>query len=792
SVLFHKRGSIYHLSMKKALLTQLLATGKVLFADVFVPPQVELTTGSIDMATNAANLAQAVFPNITGRGITVSIKENKPDTADIDYRSRFKTTGTSSLLVTSHASIMATTIGGAGNSSPFAKGVAQESFLSSANFLSLLPETDSFYRRYNISVQNHSYGTTIQNYYGAEAYAYDISSHSNPHLLHVFSAGNSGGNDTGTYAGFFGNLTGNFKMAKNIITVGAIDSFYKVAPLSSRGPTYDGRIKPEIVAFGADGSSGAAAMVSGAAALIQQAYKNRHQDSLPPAHLVKAVLINSARDVHLPGPDFASGYGSLQVHDAVLTLAEGRAQPHIISANEEKSVRLWIPGNTARFKLTLCWPDLPAMPNAPKALINDLSGLLKRGSEVWHPWILRKERLSDSLQLPAYRGVDTLNNTEQITLENPASGWYDFVLSAKNITGSQAYTVAYQSEGSDSLLWTFPTTSDVLEGGKANVLRWQTARKGPGTLQYATGSGTWTDLAQVNEVSAGYYVWSTPDTFSTVQLRMRFTGKEFTSAAFVISRPPQLQTGFVCKDSFLLYWNKLPVMQYELYGLGIDKMESLGRLNDTFSLQKKLAAPYQYFSVAPIVSGKPGMRSDALNLDGSGVDCYFKAFFLQTQTVQSATFYASVGTSYNIKNIRFQKFVQGKYINRALIPTPPGTDFVFTDSALVSGSNLYRLEIFLQSGALLHSETVTLYHFGSNSLVIYPNPVAVGQKINFATSEAGRVTIEIFTAAGARVHQFSLPTLLQQLAHPYLAKGIYFVHYVRKGMPPLVQKLVVY
>ena len=38
-------------------------------------------------------------------------------------------------------------------------------------------------------------------------------------------------------------------MAKNIITVGHIDSLGNVLSLSSRGPAYDGRIKPELVAF---------------------------------------------------------------------------------------------------------------------------------------------------------------------------------------------------------------------------------------------------------------------------------------------------------------------------------------------------------------------------------------------------------------------------------------------------------------------------------------------------------------------------------------------------------------
>ena len=122
----------------------------------------------------------------------------------------------------------------------------------------------------------------------------------NPALVHVFSSGNSGSTASvaGLYGGIagFANLTGSFKMAKNIITVGATDSFNIVAALSSKGPAFDGRVKPEMVAFGEDGTSGAAALVSGTAALIQHAYKSTYKN-LPTAALVKAILLNSADDI---------------------------------------------------------------------------------------------------------------------------------------------------------------------------------------------------------------------------------------------------------------------------------------------------------------------------------------------------------------------------------------------------------------------------------------------------------------------------------------------------------------
>ena len=237
----------------------------------------EIQVGNLDLSVNKINLVHRNFPLINGDGITVSVKENKPDTTDIDFKGRFLSTNLSSTTVSSHASIMSTMIAGGANSWHLGKGAAWGSTISSSSFAVLLPDANSAYQQYNISVQNHSYGVGVENYYGADAAAYDASAITNGSLLHVFSSGNSGTSSatTGIYSGIngFANLTGSFKMAKNILTVGATDSFSIVAALSSKGPAHDGRVKPELVAFGEDGSSGAAALVSGTSLLLQHLYK---------------------------------------------------------------------------------------------------------------------------------------------------------------------------------------------------------------------------------------------------------------------------------------------------------------------------------------------------------------------------------------------------------------------------------------------------------------------------------------------------------------------------------------
>ncbi|MHC1631829.1 MAG: S8 family serine peptidase [Methanotrichaceae archaeon] len=119
--------------------------------------------------------------------------------------------------------------------------------------------------------------------------------------------------------------------AKNVITVGAVDSGGNIFQRSSRGPTPDGWIKPDLVALGVNvtsaragsicgqstvsGTSMAAPQVAGAAAVLLGKYSN-----LDPAN-VKKILLMSADDLGVPGPDNTYGWGLLNLSRA-LNLAE--------------------------------------------------------------------------------------------------------------------------------------------------------------------------------------------------------------------------------------------------------------------------------------------------------------------------------------------------------------------------------------------------------------------------------------------------------------------------------------
>lgn len=785
-------------SLTASTIDSLLNDKNISFLGLWRQPKEELTTGAFDLSLNKIALAHHKYPSTNGSDILVSIKEQRFDTTDIDWKGRYVNTGVAAPTESTHASIMATIIGGGAASSPFAKGVAWSSTVTSSDFATLLPDADAVYATKNVHLQNHSYGTAIENFYGADAVAYDASVYNRPTMVHVFSAGNMGTSApaSGTYASIqgFANLTGSFKMAKNSLTVGHTDSSNAVLPLSSRGPAYDGRIKPELVAFGEDGSSGAAALVSGTVALLQQAYKNSHSNSYPSAALVKAILLNSADDVGQKGPDYISGYGSLNAFAAMQTMTANHFFEDGLANNDVKTFPLVVPNNIHQVKLTLAWTDTTAVPNAPMALVNDLDAtlLLPATGERWQPWVLNNKADASSLSQPAFRSVDTLNNVEQITIANPVAGNYVLqVKSRKIITADQRFAVAYQMDTANRFAWTYPTASDVVKAGKRFFLRWQTTVAGNGTVEYSIDGTTWQTIG-TTALNNSYIEWTAPDTLTTALLRMRFSpALTVASDTFVISPTLKLSTGFNCSDSFLLYWNHLPTSQYQFYGLGERYLQPTFVTNDTFNVFQKAASPSLYYAVAPKLGGKTGLRSFAINYTTQGVGCYIESFFSTLQSNNTALLTLTLGTLYNVQAIFFQKW-NGSGFQTIQQLSPTTTSLQVADAKLTEGINRYRVQIRLANGVVLTSDEDQVLYFPARPVIVYPNPAAQNSPVNLIVKDQGVYAVKLYDAAGRLVKAFDLNDIQTTIPSFVLSKGIYFVQVVDKSASLFTQKIIVY
>jgi hypothetical protein len=771
----------------------LLSDERLVFAQEAQAPHPELSTGFLDLTLNRINTVQDRFPQLRGDSVRIAVKEQSFDTSDIDLKGRILSTGLSAATVSAHASIMATIIAGAGNSSPLALGVAPAALLSSVTFSSLLPEPDSFYRNRAVNVENHSYGTAVENFYGVEAASYDAAARNNPALLFVFSAGNSGtaNASSGTYSGLpLSNLTGNFKMAKNILTVGATDSLQNLEAASSRGPAYDGRVKPELVAFGQDGSSGASALVSGAGALVQQAYRFR-TGTYPPSALVRAVLVNSAQDAGAPQVDFRYGFGALNAFDAVRTINGGHYALDSVSSAQTRPVQITVPAGIRQLKVTLAWTDPAAPAGSTRALVNNLDALLREpaSGSSWAPWVLQPSPAT--LAQPAQRGTDTLNNIEQLTVDNPAAGTYTLEVSGARVSGTQAFAVAWQLDSADRFEWTYPVASDPLRAGVRTVLRWLGNRSGSGTIEYSLDGGAWQPIASGVSLSAGSYNWQSPDTLAIVRFRMRSAGfADAVSDSAVLSRPTSITTGFNCADSFLLLWGRLPVSSYRLYELGDRYLQAFRSSTDTFALLHKSDHPSLYYAVAPVIGGRPGQRSFTLKYDAQGVECYFRNFYLSGQDANTVRFTAGIGTLFNVNSVSLQGLGLNGYSDRQTI-TPTSTQFLLGDSGLHEGINWYRLRILLVNGASIVSEPIPVYYFPASPVLVFPNPVGAGRPVTILANESGRYSVQIIDAIGRVLLQRRLDGLSNTISAGVLPAGTYVLRILSTEGILRVQKLVV-
>ena len=769
----------------EVIFNQLLVSDLINYISQYnTAPVEELQINSLDLSANKINLLQSKIRSLNGDGLVISIKENKFDTADIDFAGRYIINPLAAKEIDPHATIMATMAAGAGNSFYLGRGVAWASGITSSDFKNLLPDADANYQQYKIRVQNHSYGVGIENFYGADAAAFDASALTNDKLLFIFSAGNSGTQNsaTGDYAGIAGvaNLTGSFKMSKNIITVGATDSFYNVPPQSSRGPAYDGRIKPEMVAYGQDGSSGAAALVSGTAIVLQQAYKNNNGGNLPPSSLIKSVLLNSCDDVAAAEIDFTSGFGSLNAYKAAEGINFQKYFTGTVANNGSQNFTVTIPPNISKAKFTLVWNDAPATPNAFRALINDLDlqvTTLSSG-QLWLPWVLNSVANKDSLALMAVRKRDSLNNAEQVSIDNPLPGNYMITVNGfKVINSSQPFSIAYQFDTVNNFLWHFPAAADNIFPAAASLIRWgSTFGNAAGILDYSIDNGSTWQLVNNNiNLAAGYYRWPVPDTNALAILRMTVGTKNFISDTFTISAKPDLKVGFNCADSVLLYWNKSKgISIYQLYGLGNKFLQPITLVTDTQFVFNKNNLPYLHFAVAPIIKNKTGVKSYPTNYTTQSEDCYISNLVADLVNDNSAVIKLTIGTTYLIKKIIFQKLTNGNYITFKEVNNISGLAYSTSDNHLQIGFNIYRIAFYLVDGRIIYSNTVNVLYFAGNEILLYPNPVLHNNNVTLQFKTLDNQTIKISDAYGRQL--FLQKTRNAQFNFPAnFSIGIYFI-----------------
>ncbi|MGI4823408.1 MAG: S8 family serine peptidase [Janthinobacterium lividum] len=784
-------------------LKELVASPLVEFVDV--PNRTahdERLLNQADLTVNSLLAAQQRYPALTGQGLTVSIKENPLDPTDLDFRGRLLNTPPGTVIESAHASIMATLIAGGGNSGPGGRGAAPQAAIASSSYTNLLPDANTELTQRGVSVQNHSYGTGIENYYGLEALGYDQQTQQLPTLLHVFSSGNSGTavSPTGRYQGLVGvaNLTGQFKMSKNSVSVGATDALGQVAPLSSRGPAYDGRVKPELVAYGDAGSSDASALVSGTALLVQQAYRDAHSGVLPPAALVRAALLNSADDVGQPSVDFTSGYGQLNALGAVRTVANSHYQLGELSQGQEQVFTLTVPANTPQLKITLTWTDPAAAANAAQALINDLDLTLRGpdGATAWLPWTLSAYPHPDSLSLPARRRADHLNNAEQITLSQPPAGVYQVRVRGYQVpSGPQAFSVAYQISSPD-FEWLAPASNRNVRPGQATQLRWNWAGPAqPAGFEYRPlGGGGWRSIAVAVDLTQHTLTWTAPDTTTLTQLRCVVAGgKTYLSDTLILARPLPLHVGYNCAAEGLITWPSTPgASQYQVYRLGATAPEPYRLVTDTLLVLTPPLAAGPYYAVAPVLGGRLAERGATNNIaQVGGVGCYIQSFLPQQPVADTARLVLVLGSLYHLQTIQLQRLGPNGFATIQTLNPVGRLRTVFTDLTAMPGLNQYRIQGLDAAGRTFYSEIETVQLVRSGELLVFPVPVAAGAVLLVGGPPGQALHMRLYDPLGRLVREATGIGALNQLPTAGLLPGTYVLRAQPEAGPAVARRVVV-
>lgn len=488
-----------------------------------------------------------------------------------------------------HATHVAGTVLSAGILNPDATGMAPEASLFSWDFGgSITTEMDTGAAKYGIEITQNSYGyntsydnCTRRTNYDASSRAIDQLVNKYPHLLHVYAAGNS--RSSNCLPGGYRTVHSGYQSGKNTLVVAAITSTDGNSSFHGYGPMRDGRLKPDISAVGVNvystlpynnyqggwnGTSMACPGTSGTSALIYELYENIH-GARPSAHLIKNFMCNGADDIGRPGPDFQFGFGRLNGWNAAQMLSAGRYALSNVRQNQVWKDTIRIKRGMAELRVMLCWDDLPASSSSSVSLVNDLDlFILSSNGDTIRPWVLD----AASYTANAKRGRDSLNNVEQITLENPAYTTYIIHVVGKKVTGNnQEFSVSWMDRDT-GLMITYPNGGEnwvpPSNSGSAQLIRWEsTGLSGIGILEYSLDSGTnWSVISNSVQIANGYFNWTNcPSNARSARALIRIskgTYSDQSDRVFHIFPRMSSPTAVVCDSQIHLKWNALSGAQY--------------------------------------------------------------------------------------------------------------------------------------------------------------------------------------------------------------------------------------
>jgi hypothetical protein len=456
-------------------------------------------------------------------------------------------------------------------------------------------------------IHTNSWGSSVAGQYISRSQDVDRFLFNHPDMIILYSAGNSGYDWYPEDGKVDPDSIGSPGTAKNCITVGASENYRMdggsqgawgswgawrylngswvvyskfpeepiysdlpsdntsgLAAFSSRGPTDDGRIKPDVVAPGTNilscrssvsgagtgwgvynndyiymgGTSMSTPITAGAVVLMREYFNSTLGMDSPSGALLKASLINGAVDL-TPGqygeqnstvqeiqgrPDMHQGWGRINISNSLqpdggnMTFIDDKKG---VWTGTDVTSRIEVKGSDRELKVTLAYSDYPGALYASKELVNDLDlVLIAPNGTRYHgnDWL---DPFNDTR--------DSINPVEGISIPSPAPGTWKIMVKAFNVPmGPQHFAVVATGDISNvSSVISLDRSYYSTEGDKITIKVIDPDLVGNGTVPVtlnSTTSPSGISLVLKEEASSGLFIgsaWTTtasPGNSSTLKV----------------------------------------------------------------------------------------------------------------------------------------------------------------------------------------------------------------------------------------------------------------------------------